>query len=180
LGDARRTRVWDPFVRAAHWALAALILVDLLNEAGANPWHRYLGYAAALIVAARLAWGLALPGYASLPAMARRARQALPYLKSLRPSSLRPSQAYAGHNPLGALMAFALWTLTLAAGVTGWMLGLDAFWGEQWLQDLHAASAYTLAGCAAVHVAAAVLASLRRENLVKAMITGDKSVADSS
>jgi cytochrome b len=180
LGDARRTRVWDPFVRTAHWALAALILVELLNEAGANPWHRYLGYAAALIVVARLAWGVSSRGYASLSGMAQRAREVLPYLESLRASSLRPSRAYAGHNPLGALMAFTLWMLTLGAGVSGWMLGLDAFWGEQWLQDLHAAAAYALAGCAVVHVAAAVLASVRRENLVKAMITGDKSVPHSS
>jgi cytochrome b len=176
VGEARRTRVWDPFVRSAHWALAALIVVELANEAGANPWHRYLGYAAALIVAARLAWGLAAPGYANLAAMARRACEVVPYLKSLR-----PAEAYAGHNPLGALMAFALWTLTLSAGVTGWMLGLDAYWGEQRLQDLHATLAYTLAACAVVHVAAAVYASrARHENLVKAMITGEKSVPHSS
>jgi ribosome-associated protein len=42
-----------------------------------------------------------------------------------------------GHNPLGALMMMALMGLVFALGVTGWMQGLDAYWGEEWLQDLH-------------------------------------------
>jgi cytochrome b len=155
------TRAWDLFVRAAHWGLATLVLVELLNEAGANPWHRYLGYAAAALVAGRLAWGLGDTGAARLKAMAR--------------SALRADTAPGGHTPLGALMAFTLWALVLAAGVTGWMLGLDAFWGEQWLQDLHAAIAYLLASLVVVHVGAAVLASrAQRVNLVKAMVTGEK------
>lgn len=156
------TRVWDVSVRAAHWGLATLVLVELLNEAGANPWHRWLGYAAAAIVGFRLAWGCADTGYARLKVMARRVTHA--------------SVPHAGHTPLGALMAFALWTLVLAAGVTGWMLGLDAFWGEQWLQDVHAAIAYTLAAFIVIHVVAAVAASrAQRVNLVKAMVTGEKA-----
>ena len=156
------TLVWDRFVRSAHWGLAALVALELLNEAGANPWHRWLGYAAAVLVVARLAWGLGDRGYARLGRMARTVMQ----------DSATQSP---GHTRLGALMAFTLWSLVLLAGVTGWMLGLDAFWGEQWLQDLHAAVAYLLAALAAVHIAAAVLASrAQRVNLVKAMVTGEK------
>ena len=47
MAAAGHTRVWDPLVRTVHWSLAALIAVELFNEAGANPWHRYLGYVAA-------------------------------------------------------------------------------------------------------------------------------------
>lgn len=158
-------RAWDPLVRIVHWSVAALIVVELLNEAGANPWHRYLGYAAVALVVARLAWGLVGPGNARLSMMLARAKQAL----------ARPGQAGSGHTPFGALMAFAFWGLMLLIGITGWMLGIEAFWGEDWLEDLHEAAAYLLGACAVLHVGGALAASRRqRTNLVKAMITGYK------
>jgi cytochrome b len=99
--------------------------------------------------------------------MAASARQAPSYF-TLRSPSI-------GHTPPGALMAFALWTLVLLVAVTGWMLGLDAFWGEEWLQQLHEVLAYTLAAFAVVHIAAAIVTSCaQRVNLVKSMITGNK------
>lgn len=166
-----QTRVWDPFVRIVHWSVAALIVVEMLNEAGANPWHRYLGYAAAALIVMRLGWGLAASGYARLSTMAASAGEAAAYLKRLGPAS------YAGHNPLGALMAFTLWGLALLVALTGWMQGFDAFWGEEWLQDLHAALAYALAGLAGVHVCGVLVTSRAQdENLVKAMLTGNKSL----
>src|SRR5262245_46259280 len=100
--------------------------------------------------------------------MAASARQAPSYLARAGTPSL-------GHTPPGALMAFALWTLVLLVAVTGWMQDLDAFWGEEWLQRIHEVLAYTLAGFAVVHVAAAIVTSyLYRVNLVKSMITGNK------
>jgi len=171
LADRGQTMVWDPLVRITHWSLAALVVVELFNEAGANPWHRYLGYAAAALIALRLGWGLAGSGYARLSTMAASVRETTTYLKRFEPAS------YAGHNPLGALMAFALWGLALLVALTGWMLGLDPFWGEEWLQDLHAGLAYALAALAGVHVCGVLVTSRARdENLVKAMITGNKSL----
>ena len=162
-------RVWDPCVRVIHWSVATLVLVELLNEAGANPWHRYLGYAAAALVVARLAWGLGDTGHARLSSMTRNAAGTMKYLKN-------PGEAHPAHTPPGALMAFVLWMLVLAAAATGWMQGLDSFWGEEWLQDLHEVLAYALAAFAAVHVTAALTTSrVLKVNLVKAMITGDKS-----
>jgi cytochrome b len=161
-------RAWDLLVRSVHWSLATLIVVELLNEAGANPWHRYLGYVAAALVVVRLAWGCGNRGHASLAAMAASARNAPSYL---RQAGARPT----GHTPPGALMAFALWTLVMLVALTGWMHELDAFWGEEWLQQVHEVLAYTLAAFAGVHVAAAIVMSYaQRTNLVKSMITGNK------
>jgi cytochrome b len=159
-------------VRLAHWALAVLVVVELFNEASANPWHRYLGYAAAGIVLARLAWSLVVPGEARLERMLAVARQARAYAQALR-AGKRPR--YVGHNPLGALMTLALWTLVLAIGVTGWMTQLDAFWGEEWLHDAHAALAYALGAAALAHVAGVLITSrLYRINLPASMVTGRK------
>src|SRR4051812_20458187 len=128
MAAAGQAKVWDPFVRTIHWSLAALIVVDMLNEAGANPWHRYFGYAAAAFVVMRLAWGWGDSDHARLSVMAASARQMPSYLKR---SWATPST---GHTPPGALMAFTLWSLTLLVALTGWMQGLDRFWGEESLQ----------------------------------------------
>jgi len=164
-------KVWDPLVRTVHWSLASLIVVEMFNEAGANPWHRYFGYAAAALVVMRLAWGCADSGHARLSALAASAGKIVPYLK--RSGGSIPSSV--GHTPPGALMAFTLWGLTLLVAVTGWMQGLDRFWGDERLQRLHEVLAYALSACALVHVTAAVVTSrAQRVNLVKAMITGNK------
>jgi cytochrome b len=159
--------VWDAFVRVTHWAVAILVVIELANEAGANPWHRYLGYAAAALVLARLAWGLVTRGEARLARMAATATEAAAYLRAPR--------AYLGHNPLGALMAFLLWTLILAVGISGWLTQLDAYWGEEWLQQLHEVLAYILGACALLHVGGVLVTSRRyRINLIAAMLTGKK------
>ena len=165
--------VWDVFVRSVHWTLAALIAIELFNEAGANPWHRYFGYAAGALVLARLAWGLGPVGEARLARMLGTAREAPAYLGALRGGRTR---TYLGHNPLGALMAFMLWALILAVAVTGWMTQLDAFWGEEWLQEFHSVLSYVLAAFAVLHVTGVLVTSrLYRMDLVASMVTGRKT-----
>ncbi len=79
------------------------------------------------------------------------------------------------HNPAGAVVMFAMWTLILALGATGWLSRLDAFWGEDWPTDLHGLLADALAVLIVIHVAAAIAMSvLHRENLIRAMLTGRK------
>jgi cytochrome b len=155
-----------------HWSVALLVACDLLNEAGANPWHRYIGYAAGALVVLRLVWGLFGPRHASLAAMAASARELPAYLKT---QFSRHGRYYVGHNPAGAWMALTLWLLVLIIVITGWMLQLDTFWGDERLQTLHTAVAYVLAACVVAHVAGALVTSaFHRTNLIKAMITGDK------
>jgi cytochrome b len=170
---ASAIRVWDPLVRIVHWSVACLVLIELFNEAGANPWHRYFGYIAGALVVLRLAWGICRTPHASLASLARSASRVVPYLALLRSRAERP--IVAGHNPLGAFMALTLWALILFVVVTGWMLRLDAYWGDETVETLHSAGAYVLGGCAAVHVPGVLVTSvLYRTNLVKAMITGTK------
>ena len=80
-----------------------------------------------------------------------------------------------GHNPVGALMIFVLCALVLGLGLTGFLQTSDAFWGEEWLQELHEGLASALIGLAGLHAAAAIVMSrVERTNLIAAMITGVK------
>ena len=110
-----RVRVWALPVRLAHWGLAALVAADLLLDDG-GPLHRQLGYAAAALVLARLAWGAWCSGLKSLLPSWRATRA---YLRAGAPRHLR-------HDPLGLWMVWLLWLLVLLLAVTGWMSRLEA------------------------------------------------------
>jgi cytochrome b len=168
--------VWDPLVRVVHWSVAALIVFDLFSEAGANPWHRYAGYAAGGLVLLRLTWGVFGGRHARLGSIAKSAAAVVRYVRS---GDKRDT--YVAHNPLGACMVLLLWSLILLVVVTGWMQQLDAFWGDELVQDVHSVASYVLGACAVLHVVGVVVTSARsRTNLVKAMITGKKALPPGS
>jgi cytochrome b len=66
----------------------------------------------------------------------------------------------------------------VALGLTGYaMLEIDYFWGDERLEALHAWIAQAVTVLAVIHVAAAVIESIRlRENLPLSMITGRRRV----
>ena len=164
-------RAWDPQVRVLHWSIAVLVAIDMLNEAGANPWHRWIGYAAGGLVAARLLWGMAGSPQARLAAMARSAARLPGYLASFARREDRSLPA--GHTPPGACMALLLWGLILFVVATGWMTQLDAYWGDETLEAWHAWSSYALAGLVAVHVAGVLaMSAVHRVNFLMGMISG--------
>ncbi|MDD3528937.1 MAG: cytochrome b/b6 domain-containing protein [Gallionellaceae bacterium] len=164
--------VWDPFVRIFHWSLVAGVLANFFVIDDGEAVHQWLGYTVTALVLARIAWGFVGSQHARFadffPTPARLRR----HLADLRAGR---RDFHAGHNPLGALMMLALIGLVLSLGVTGYMQGLDAYWGEEWLQELHEGIATFLIGLAGLHALAAIVMSrLQRVNLVKAMVTGIK------
>lgn len=165
------TVVWDRLVRFVHWSVALAFAANFFNESG-SAWHRYIGYAAAGLVLLRLGWGMGSSGYARFANWWPDRAGILSHLRALLAGR---AFRHLGITPLGALMAGAIWLQIGLLALTGWLMGTDAFWGEEWLQDLHEAIAYVLLACVCVHVAAVLAASIRqRENLPKAMIDGKK------
>lgn len=165
------TVVWDRLVRLVHWGVALAFAANFLNESGSF-WHRTIGYAAAGLVLLRLGWGVGSSGYARFANWWPDGAGVLSHLRALL-----AGRAFRrlGMTPLGALMAVSIWLQIGLLAATGWLMGTDAFWGEEWLQNLHEAIAYALLACVVVHVAAVLAASFRqRENLPRAMIDGKK------
>ncbi|MGO4332751.1 cytochrome b/b6 domain-containing protein [Cupriavidus sp. 2TAF22] len=172
---AASVRVWDRVVRATHWCVAALVLWDLYEDSG-GPLHRNLGYVAAGLVLVRLAWGAIGSKPARFSSWVPGPSGLATYCKAL--ATGHPPR-YLSHSPLGAVMMLALWFLILALAATGWMSRLDAYWGEDWVTRLHGVLAYILMGLVALHVMAAIaMGRLHRENLIAAMLTGNKRQGD--
>lgn len=165
-------KVWDGFVRLFHWSLVGCVLLNQFVLEEGKPPHQWVGYAAAALVVARVIWGFVGTRHARFSDFFPSRQRLRDHFRALL-SGEHPR--YVGHSPIGALMMLALMGMVLALGVTGWMQGLDAFWGEEWLEELHEAVAEALLWAAGLHAGAAVVMSrLERVNLVRAMVTGVK------
>ena len=170
----RTVRVWDPIVRLLHWIIVAGCAINLLVEQD-RALHRVVGYAVALAVAVRLVWGFVGPQSARFAAFVPRPRALSEYLGHWARGR---EPRYVGHNPAGAVMIVALLGLLAGISVTGWMLGLDRFFGSEVLEELHETLAHALVAFVALHVLGAILESVRHsENLLKSMLTGRKRAA---
>lgn len=165
-------RVWDPLVRLFHWSLVACVLGNQFITEEGETTHQWLGYAACALVLLRIVWGFIGTRHARFsdfwPTPARIGAQLRSWLHG------QPQQ-HDGHSPLGAVMMLTLMILVLLLGLTGWMQGLDAFWGEEGPEEVHEALANLLLLLAGAHaLAAIVLGRIEKTPLVKAMITGVK------
>lgn len=165
-------RVWDPFVRIFHWSLVALFIIAFVTGDEIERVHIAVGYAIAGLVAARIVWGFIGPRHARFSDFVRPPAGTLGYMRqAVRGRAPR----YIGHNPAGGLMTLALLGMILAISGTGFMMTTDAFWGVEWIEELHEGLVYVTLGLIALHVTGVVVTSIsHRENLVKAMITGRK------
>lgn len=172
-------KVWDPFVRAFHWLLAAGIAVNYfeLVRPGRYP-HRVIGYVVLGLVAARLIWGIAGPHHARLRSFVAAPRHVVAHLKAI---AAHRDRRFLGHNPAGGAMVVALLAVVLLTGVTGWLCRTDWFFGVKWMEEAHEVFANGLIALICLHVLGVVHGCWRhQENLVLSMVTGRKRAPDQS
>lgn len=164
--------VWDPLIRLFHWSIVTACVLNLFVFEAGKPAHRFVGYIVAILLLIRIIWGFAGTRHARFGDFFPTPSRLLPYLRDVWRGR---EPRYIGHNPAGAVMMLLLLALLASVCLTGWMMGLDAFWGQEWLEDLHGALANSILLLALLHAAAAIVESWRhRENLVLSMLTGRK------
>lgn len=167
--SSARVKVWDLPLRLFHWILVIAIAVAFLSseeDSWLNDWHVLSGWVAAVLLTFRLAWGFVGGEHSRFSDFIHPSRIAghLAGLFRGRPD------ADLGHNPLGAVAVVVLLALTAATVWTG------AFGGEA-TEELHEVIGWTLLAMVVLHILAVfVMSVVERENLVRAMVTGDKSL----
>jgi cytochrome b len=160
-------KVWDPFVRVAHWTLVSCVIVAWFTRESV---HEALGYAALAVIAWRIVWGFAGSRYARFSQFIRSPSETFVYARAVTAGR---EPRYLGHNPLGGWMILALLIAVAVTALSGWLSVTERYWGVAWVQELHAASANVLATLAFLHVGGVVYTSIHpRENLARAMVTG--------
>ena len=107
---------WDPVVRLAHWGIAAAVLANGLITEGGEQLHVWIGWAALALLVLRLAWGFAGPEEARFESFPPSLAAGRAHLSDVLAGRRRPHRS---HNPLGALMAYALWAALAVVVTTG-------------------------------------------------------------
>ena len=107
-------KVWDAFVRLAHWTIVGGFFVAYVTEDELLPAHVWAGYVVGAIVVARILWGVVGPARARFSDFVYAPRVVVTYLIDL----LRfRAPRFLGHSPAGGAMVVLL--LLGLAGTVG-------------------------------------------------------------
>lgn len=181
------TRIWDPTVRIFHWLLVMLVAFSWWSgEQHDMERHRLSGYAILALLGFRVFWGFAGPRTARFGSFVRGPRAVLTYMRLL---GSRSGHAADGHNPLGGWSVVAMIAVLLTMVVAGLFAvdvdGLESgpladyvsFETGRSAADLHETVFNVVLALIALHVVAIVFyLGWKRQNLVRAMITGSRRI----
>lgn len=164
--------VWDPLVRVFHWTLVTAFAVAWVSSEESEVIHEWSGYVIAGLVAIRVIWGFVGTRHARFSDFVRGPRETVSFLKET--IALR-AKRYLGHNPAAGAMVVALLVMLVVTVATGIMMTTDAWWGSEWLEELHEGAANATLILVGLHVIGVLVTSYEHgENLVRGMITGRK------
>jgi cytochrome b len=184
--------VWDLPTRAFHWSLVALLIVTWFSgedEGWVFALHTFTGYALFLLVLFRLMWGLIGSRHSRFGDFVHPWSKVRSYVGRLL--SLSPPR-HVGHNPLGGWMILLLLATVLGVALTGMAAGaplgapgiLPAGVPRalaEIMEEIHEGLANFLILLAVVHVIGVLAGWLfTGENLIRAMITGDKQLDEAA
>ncbi len=180
-------RVWDLPTRLFHWALVLCVIgLIITGNVGGNamPWHGRLGYAVLTLLLFRLVWGLVGGHWSRFANFLYGPSSILAYLRGQG----RPEHSV-GHNPLGMLSVLALLAILLAQvgsglfaddeiAFTGPLAGLvSGDWVSQATSYHKKIGKLLLIALVALHLGAIAFYKLvKKQNLVRPMVLGDKAV----
>ncbi len=183
-------RVWDLPIRLFHWSLVLCVIGLVVSGnigGGAMTWHLRFGQAVLSLLLFRIVWGLVGGHWSRFSSFIYSPKTLMAFLRGER----KPEWTI-GHNPLGALSVFALLGFLFLQVGTGLMSDDDiATTGP--LSSLVSGATVKLATRYHTTVGKTVLIVLvllhigaiafywhrKKENLVRPMIAGDKTVQSS-
>ena len=161
-----------------------MVLGIVFVKIGGNAiqWHAYCGYAALALILFRVIWGFVGSWHARFANFIPSPSKLIAFLRGQVDGGL-------GHNPLGALSVIALLTVILIQALTGLFADDDIFFQGPFakyvsnntvalLTSIHRFNQYLIFALVGLHIAAiSYYYFVKRENLVRPMVTGDKSTA---
>jgi len=184
----RRMKVWDLPVRVFHWALVALILAAWLSQyLNRMDIHMWIGEWILALLLFRIVWGFVGSDTARFSRFLQSPWAALRHLAHLR---RREPDREIGHNAAGGWMVLVmLGLLGLQAGTglfsnddsdtEGPLMHLISKDQSDWLSHIHYLNFKAIEAVIVLHVLAiAAYALLKRQNLVRPMVTGTKLMPD--
>lgn len=202
---ATEVKVWDPLVRIFHWSLVIAFATAYLTGDEESAVHEWSGYVLLGLIAFRVLWGFIGTRHARFADFAHRPGTVLTYARELVTGRARRYLGHnplGGMMILALLLSLTVTGITgwqlgetekaeHAAAVSGPALTAllpiapayadddddEGNGGGEWLEETHEFFADLTVLLVILHIAGVLAGSLlHRENLVRAMFTGRKSV----
>lgn len=180
----RRIKVWDIPVRLFHWSIVILIAAAwVTQEFNKMEWHMRIGYTILTLLLFRIVWGFIGSDSARFVRFLKSPAAALRHLSQLR---RREADTEIGHNAAGGWMVLLMLALLGVQAGTGLFANDDSATDgplvhlidkdrSDWLSKIHSLNFNLILAVIVLHVAAIVAyAVLKRQNLVRPMVTGTK------
>ena len=180
-------RVWDLPTRLFHWTLAVCVIgLVITANVGGNwmNWHLRLGYTVLSLLLFRLVWGFVGGYWSRFSTFIYGPATVLAYLRGDGPPEHR-----VGHNPLGMLSVLALLCILLTQVGTGLIADdeiaytgpLVRFVSGETISDATSyhknVGKFIVLGLVVLHLLAIAFYKLvKKDNLVRPMVSGDKTV----
>jgi cytochrome b len=109
-------RRWDPLVKITHWGIVAAIIINALVVGEGSVLHIWAGYVLVGLLAIRLFWGLIGPMSARFTAFPPSPFRAIAHIRDILAGR---KEEHKSHNPLGALMVYAIWMCLIVIAASG-------------------------------------------------------------
>ena len=182
-----KVRVWDLPTRVFHWVLALCIVgLIITGSVGGNAmvWHFRIGLAVLALLLFRLVWGLVGGRWSRFAAFIYSPRSLINYLKGKG----NPEHSV-GHSPPGAGSVFALLAILLAQVGSGLISDDEISSAGPLVRFVSGATTnlatnyhknigkWIILALVVLHIAAIVFYLIRKQNLIKPMLHGDKHLA---
>ena len=183
----QHVKIWDLGLRLFHWLLVIVVISLLISGFFFHKpfliYHNILGYGLICLLIFRMVWGVVGSEFSRFGSFLFSIKDSIGYVRAL----LHARQPhYLGHNPLAALMVFALLAMLAALAVSGVLaLGGGEFEGPlgrlttqsagEAATALHARLAWGLIGLVTLHLFGVSVSACRGEpRLIRSMIDGIK------
>ena len=189
----RSVRIWDLPTRVFHWSLAACVCFSVVTaQVGGNAmvWHFRSGYLIFSLLAFRVVWGLVGGHWSRFGSFVFSPATLVRYLRGMSPSKKFHD---AGHSPLGALSVFAVLGILTAQVATGlfaddeiantgplikFVTGATSLAFTKWHKTY---GQWIIMALVVLHVVAiAFYVLVKKRDLLRAMVTGDKVFSEST
>lgn len=184
-------------MRIFHWSLVVFFATSYLTAEENTTLHSWSGYMIFTLISLRLVWGLIGSRYARFSQFVRSPADVAAYIRGMPGKPRR----YLGHNPAGGLMIMAMLLMLFLTTLSGMKLYAveegkgpfsslvlqehlvdaqeeDEEVGELW-EEIHETAVNIMLFLIALHIGGVIFTGRKHhENLVRAMITGDRERRD--
>ena len=131
--------------KVTHWGIATVVVLNAFILKSGDPPHRYLGYTALGLVLVRgvFSFKYKTEFVFSFSELKR-------FIKSL--FRMSPLDYEPKRNPLASYVYVFIWLCVVCLALSGWLMGLDAFWGDETLEEIHEIISNILLALVAMHL----------------------------